>query len=87
MNASREMPRYQSHKKVWALRIAGIEIKEDGSAVIAPADDGYGTLTTKPGYNERFKGSDEDTGYYVMYEGGYESWSPTDAFESGYTRV
>ena len=38
---STEMPRYQSHKKVWALKIAAIEFNEDGGAKIAPADKGY----------------------------------------------
>lgn len=26
-------------------------------------------------------------GYYVRYEDGFESWSPADAFEAGYTRM
>ncbi len=26
-------------------------------------------------------------GYYVVYEDGYTSWSPADAFEGGYTRI
>lgn len=26
-------------------------------------------------------------GYFVVYPDGYQSWSPEEAFESGYTRV
>lgn len=26
-------------------------------------------------------------GYYVVYEDGYESWSPAEAFEKGYTLI
>lgn len=26
-------------------------------------------------------------GYFVAYEDGYKSWSPAEAFESGYTRL
>jgi len=26
-------------------------------------------------------------GYYVRYEDGYESWSPAETFESGYSEV
>lgn len=26
-------------------------------------------------------------GYYVVYDDGYESWSPAKAFEEGYTRL
>jgi hypothetical protein len=87
MNAEREMPQYECHKKVWALRIAAIEIHEDKSATIAPKDDGYATFTTTAGWADRFHGSDEDTGFFVVYADGYTSWSPTDAFESGYTRI
>lgn len=87
MTAAMEMPRYQSHKKVWALKIAAIEFAENGSAKIAPQDLGYGTVETKPGYRERFKGDEDNTGDYVVYDDGYESWSPQKAFEEGYTRV
>ena len=85
-----EMPRYQSHKKVWALRIAAIETggeEEDGVAKIAPADEGFSPFRTQAGWSERFNGSDDDLGYFVQYEDGYQSWSPTKAFEEGYTRI
>ncbi len=81
------LPRYQSHKKVWALEIAAIEIKEDKSAVIAPVDKKYEVFTTKPGWAERFEGSEEDKGYWVQYEDGFTSWSPTKAFLDGYTKI
>lgn len=81
-----EMPRYVSHKTVWALKIKAIEIHEDKSATIAPADAGYAVLKTKPNWAERWKGSEDDKGYYVQYADGFASWSPTKAFEEGYTR-
>jgi hypothetical protein len=28
-----------------------------------------------------------EPGYYVMYEDGYISWSPSKAFEQGYTEI
>jgi hypothetical protein len=87
MPVTTPMPRYQSHKKVSALKIAGIEIREDGSAVIAPADKAYAPFYTKPGWSTTFKGSEDDPGFYVVYDGGYASWSPSEAFESGYTRI
>src|SRR5262245_30828898 len=84
-----EMPRYQCHKQVWALKIAAIEFEADGSAEIAPAESGYGTVLTRPGFRSRFHGDiySSDLGYYVVYKDGYQSWSPTDAFEEGYTRI
>lgn len=82
--AAAEMPRYKSHKHVWALKIAAIEMLEDRAAKIAPADKGYGPFKTKPAFP--FKGSEDDLGYLVVYADGYQSWSPTKAFEDGYTR-
>jgi hypothetical protein len=81
------LPRYQSHKKVWALEIAALEIHEDKSATIAPVDKKYEPFTTKPGWAERFNGSEEDKGYWVQYEDGFTSWSPTEAFLAGYTKI
>lgn len=83
--AAREMPRYKSHKTVWALKIAAIEVNADKSAKIAPADAGFATFATKPGWAERFTGGEDDLGYYVQYADGFESWSPTKAFVDGYT--
>lgn len=87
MSAMRELPRYKCHKEVWALKIDAIEIHQDGSATIATDDDGYAPFRTKPGFKERFKGNDEERGYYVLYKGGYESWSPAKDFEEGYSRL
>lgn len=81
-----EMPKYISHKQVWAFKIAAIEINADKSAKIVPADKGYAPFNTKPGWAERFTSGD-DPGYYVLYTDGFASWSPTKAFEEGYTRV
>jgi hypothetical protein len=83
----RELPRYRSHKVVHALKIAAVEIQEDGSGKIAPVEEGFGTYVTKPGWCERFKSGGEDLGYLVVYGDGYQSWSPTEAFEDGYTKL
>lgn len=83
----REFPRYKSHKEVWAIKIAAIAFAENGSAKIAPADEGYVSFSTCPGFRDRFHGDESDPGYYVCYKDGYESWSPTKAFEEGYTRL
>lgn len=84
VNASTEMPRYKSHKTVWALKIAAIEILQDGRAKIAPKDQGYAAFETTLPYKPVFKGDENDLGYYVQYADGYVSWSPSKAFEDGY---
>lgn len=81
-----QMPQYQCHKKVWALKIATVTRDVgDGVFEIRPSDKGYDIFKTKPRWP--WKGSETDPGYFVIYEDGYESWSPTKAFEEGYTRL
>jgi len=95
MNASREMPRYKCHKEVWALKIANVERdsekaheenrETDGSAIITPHDDGYAPFRVDHEYMR--KHNPQVGGYYVVYQGGYKSFSPAEAFEAGYTRL
>jgi|GEM_PF-2529255 len=87
MSASMEMPKYQSHQRVWALKIAAIEFSEDGSTKITQADKRYGTIETDSSYKLKYRGCEEDLGYYVVYADGSTSWSPTKAFEEGYTLI
>ena len=82
----KELPRYKSHKIVHALKIHNIDVDtETGAAVITPADDGYGPFAVDAEYMTKHK--PRYAGYYVVYEDGYKSWSPADAFENGYTKV
>lgn len=83
----REMPRYRCHKIVYALKIGTVKVHADASAAIAPNDKGVAPFTTKPNWADRFHGSENDLGYYVVYDDGYTSWSPAKAFEDGYTLV
>ncbi len=83
MNVSREMPKYECHKKVWALKIAGIVGDQHGGVYFQPAEEGYDKVPMSPEYVAKHK--PEVGGYYVVYEDGYKSFSPASAFESGYT--
>ena len=90
-DSAKAMPQYQSHKKVWALKIAAIEFESDGSATIT-AKDGSVAPFTVADYKHLFKecidvSGEADLGYFVRYADGYKSWSPTKAFEDGYTRI
>ena len=90
MSAAAEMPKYQSHKKVWALKIAGIAYHQNkdtycNGATILPADEGYARFDVDAEYLQ--KHNPQIGGYYVVYEDGYKSFSPAEAFESGYTRI
>lgn len=82
----RELPQYKSHKIVHALKIHNIDLdSETGAAVITPAEDGYGPFGVDAEYMEKHK--PRIGGYYVVYDDGYKSWSPADAFEKGYTKI
>lgn len=86
--ASAHLPRYRCHKEVHALKVAKIEFTQsDGTARITPADHLFAAFDTRPEYVDRYKGGDDDPGYFVVYGDGYQSWSPTKAFEEGYTRI
>jgi hypothetical protein len=84
--ASAELPRYKCHKQVWTLKIAGIEKHQGvGEATITPVDTTYSPLRVSADYVIRHK--PEVGGYYVVYDDGYQSFSPAKAFEEGYSRV
>lgn len=76
-----EMPKYRSHKTVWALKIKSI----DGAGRITPEDEGYAPFTPTAEYIAKHQ--PQAGGYYVVYADGYKSFSPAAAFEEGYTRI
>lgn len=96
MNTTRELPKYQCHKKVWALKIKSIlfDKKEQLSGVsgevgrmaeITPYEDGYAPFIVDENYIA--KHNPKEGGYYVVYDDGYKSFTPADAFESGYALI
>ena len=80
-----EMPRYQSDKEVWALKIKSIVKEGDGSAIITPAEDGYGDFRVDATY--MIKHNPQAGGYYVVYKDGYKSFCPAKEFEEGNTLI
>lgn len=82
------LPQYRCHKQVGAVKILSIRHLDDGSATLeAESDIGTVTFDVNPGWLHCFRGDDSDLGYFVRYADGYQSWSPTAAFESGYTKI
>jgi hypothetical protein len=83
------MPKYQCHKKVWALKIRMVkphqEQPNDGGAFLEIEDGDFSPILVDRAYME--KHNPVAGGYYVVYEDGYKSFSPAEAFESGYTRI
>lgn len=86
--AQRQMPRYRCHKEVWALEILDINPVPEGWR-LSFVDKEYATrLVSREWFNKHAR-DDEDLvgGYFVVYQDGYESWSPRQAFLSGYTLI
>jgi hypothetical protein len=77
-----EMPRYVSHKQVWALKIAEFNVD---TLTITPAEEGYAPIEVDREYVERHR--PQVGGYYVVYPDGYKSFSPAKAFTEGYKRL
>ena len=83
---TRELPKYNCHKQVWALKIKKIKALENGDDYeITPEDEGYAPFHVGGEYIAKHKPM--EGGYYVVYMDGYKSYSPAKAFESGYTKA
>jgi len=80
-----KLPQYKCHKVVGACKIAELSFAPDGACYIVPEDSSIERFTVSTDY--RAKHQPQPGGYYVVYEGGYESFSPADVFEGGYSIV
>jgi hypothetical protein len=84
------MPKYRSHKEVYALKIIEKRtIRDPGnlaySHMLVPEDTRYAPIDVTDAFV--YKHEVNAPGYYVVYEDGYASWSPVEAFENGYTVI
>ena len=90
MTEAQTLPKYKCHKIVQAVQIAAISYgsadhPRDGTAVLTPYAEEYAPFAVSAAYVR--KHVPQVGGYYVRYEDGYESFSPADVFEAGYTRL
>lgn len=79
-----QLPLYQCHKKVRAIKIKRIESADSGERLI-PEDENYNPIFVSSAYMQ--KHSPEVGGYFVLYADGYQSFSPAKAFENGYSPI
>lgn len=79
--------KYRCHKEVYAMKIGEFSAPTaDGDVIILPADPHNNRrVVACKAYMDKHRPT--IGGYYVMYEDGYESFSPAQAFESGYTLI
>ena len=78
------LPRYRCHKVVSALKVSAVTETENGFALhffdrrFSPHEVSREWVSSRKA---------AAVGYLVVYEDGYESWSPVAAFEDGYTLI
>ncbi len=87
MSVEIEMPRYVSHKKVWALEIDDVSeaCNSNGDHALTFRDKGYASIIAPGEMFSRYRPVSGD--FYVVYDDGYKSFSPRKAFLDGYTRA
>ncbi len=84
-----QIPTYQCHKRVQALRIKAVFPNPRGWELHFE-DERFCPIEVQRGWIVKHLTDDNGTligGYAVWYEDGYMSWSPAAAFEAGYTLV
>lgn len=80
------LPRYKCHKEVQAFKIREIKFapeQDGGSAHLVSMDGGFFSVNAE--YMKKHR--PQIGGYFVLYQDGYQSFSPGDVFEDGYARV
>ena len=83
------LPEWRCHKIVHGGKIIGIKFNVDDSATlllqINPSDPPDESVSVLMDDSWMLKHKPEVGGYFVVYDGGYTSYSPKNAFESGYS--
>lgn len=83
---TKDWPTYQCHKKVYAVKIRAFELDLTKDEVLAiPQDPEIESIDIDMDLLKKHKPG--PGWYFVAYEDGYESFSPAEAFEAGYTEI
>jgi hypothetical protein len=79
-----KLPRYRCHKVVRAAKIGEI-VRGEPNCFILPADPRLKAIIVPIEFVE--KHAPQPGGYFVVYDDGYQSFSPKEAFEAGYSEI
>jgi hypothetical protein len=82
------LPEYQCHKRVRAAKIQAIwhvSVRPAVALMVLVGEEGIKPVEVPVAFIE--KHAPEVGGYLVVYEDGYRSYSPSKAFEEGYTKL
>lgn len=78
-----KIPKYKCHKEVRAFKIKEVVGRTDPPFILIPIDESLDEVMVDVKYVVKHRPKID--GYYVLYDDGYESFSPAEAFEDGYT--
>ena len=78
-SAMMELPLYDCHKQVRACLIKEVRALH---LQLIPADEKLAPIELDQQYFDKHR--PQAGGYFVVYEDGYKSYSPAEAFEGGY---
>ncbi len=79
------LTKWQCHKQVWAEKIINIRYSQSDPHISWELANGEIVTVSN---DLLCRGTSTPVGgYYVLYENGYESWSPADIFEAGYVQL
>ncbi len=81
------LPRWKCHKEVGAFKIRSIHIAEGGTLALLVPEHLLSSEGIKVSLDYIANHKPRVGGYYVLYDDGYESFSPPAVFEAGYTRL
>jgi len=80
---SREvMPRYNSRRQAWALKITGFSTRSCSEVYLLTDDERLPLIVVDDEYMTRYRPG--IGGYFVMYSDGSQSYSSAKRFEAGY---
>ena len=92
MATNQPLPLYKSRSTVRALKIKAVNYSREslegvprGEAFITPADGRYSPFWVNEPW--AMKNRPQPGGYFVVHPDGHQSFSPANAFESGYSRL
>lgn len=85
MQMTNELPKWRCHKIVSAVKITAIHSHDEPFKCVILHDEDCGPIIVADSFI--IKTGAKVGGYYVVYKDGYNSYSPAEAFEEGYTRV
>jgi hypothetical protein len=83
-----QLPLYQCHKRVQACKIARVHVSQgvdEDEFFLIPEKANLMPIEIDVHFFDRHK--PKPGGYYIVYANGHESYSPTEAFEPGYSLI